>query len=89
MSEMRPNTPQDCQKVGAVEITVHDLAPNERLHLPPCEHTVLVTEGLLYVVLEDDELALIPGEEVVIGSGKLEFAWNAGSDPARIAAMRR
>jgi quercetin dioxygenase-like cupin family protein len=89
MSEMRPNTPQDCRETGAVQITVHTLEPNERLELPPCEHAVLVTEGLLYVVLDDDDLALIPGEEVVIPSGRLQFAWNAGHDTARIAALRR
>jgi quercetin dioxygenase-like cupin family protein len=89
MSEMRPNTPQDCRPTGAVEITVHTLEPNQRLALPPCEHAVLVTEGLLYVVLDDDELALIAGEEVVIPSGQLQFAYNAGSDVARIAALRR
>src|SRR3569623_97956 len=71
MSEMRPNTPQDRREPGAVQITVHSLSPNQRLELPPCDHTVLVTEGLLYVVLDDEDLALIPGEEVVIPSGRL------------------
>jgi quercetin dioxygenase-like cupin family protein len=89
MSEMRPNAPQDRRETGAVQITVHSLAPNQRLELPPCDHTVLVTEGLLYVVLDDEDLALIPGEEVVIPSGRLQFAWNAGHDVARIAALRR
>jgi quercetin dioxygenase-like cupin family protein len=90
MSEMRPNsTQQDCVKTGAVQITMHELEPKQGFQLPPCEHTVLVTDGLLYVVLEDDEVALIPGDEVVIGSGKLQFAWNPGSDMARVAAMTR
>jgi hypothetical protein len=87
--EIRPNTSQNCSETRGVEIVIHELEPNQRLGLPPCEHTVLVTEGLLYVVLQDDELALIHGEEAVIGSGQLEFAWNAGNDVARIAAMRR
>jgi quercetin dioxygenase-like cupin family protein len=89
MSEMRPNSPQDIRETRAVEITVHTLEPNEGLQLPDSDHAVLVTEGLLYVVLDEDELALIPGDEVVIPRGRLQFAWNAGADTARVAALRR
>ena len=89
MSEMRPDTSQQCHEARAVEITIHEVQPNGGLQLPPCEVALLVTDGLLYVVLEDDELALIPGEEVVIGKNHLQFAWNAGSDVLRVAAMRR
>jgi quercetin dioxygenase-like cupin family protein len=91
MDEMRPNTQQqqDCRDSRAVSITVHTLKPNQRLDLPPCEFAVLVTEGLLYVVLDEDELALIPGEEVVIPAGQLQWAYNAGTDTAKIAALRR
>ena len=89
MSEKAQNSQEQCQDTGAVQITVHTLEPNQRLELPACEHAVLVTDGLLYVVLDDEDLALIPGDEVVIPSGRLQFAWNAGSDVARIAALRR
>ena len=89
MSEKAPDSRQQCRDGDAVQVTIHELEPGQRLELPPCEHTVVVTEGLLYVVLDDDDLALIAGEEVVIPSDRLEFAWNAGSDRARIAAMRR
>jgi hypothetical protein len=89
MSEKAQNSQEQCRDTGAVQITVHTLAPNQRLELPPCEHAVLVTEGLLYVVLDDEDLALIPGDEVVIPSGRLQFAWNAGGEVARIAALRR
>jgi quercetin dioxygenase-like cupin family protein len=89
MSEKAHDSQQESRDNAAVQITIHELEPGQRLQLPPFEHTVVVTEGLLYVVLDDDELALIPGEEVVIPRDRLEFAWNAGSDRARIAAMRR
>jgi quercetin dioxygenase-like cupin family protein len=89
MSEMRRNTPKDHRENRPVGIAVHTLAPNQRLYLPPGDVTVLVTEGLLYIVLDDEDLALIPGEEVVIPAGRLQFAWNAGTDVAKIAALRR
>jgi hypothetical protein len=70
-----------------VDISVHELLPHERLRLGLGEHTILVEEGILYVVVEGDELALIPGDEVVVRGEDLRGAWNAGTDLLRVSEL--
>jgi mannose-6-phosphate isomerase-like protein (cupin superfamily) len=93
MIEMAPLT-QHCPERTAAEPSVHVLAPGERLHLTagmhgPCEDELIVADGVLYVVLDEDEVALMPGDAVVVRVGELRCAWNAGDDVARVIATRR
>jgi hypothetical protein len=77
------------QNAAAVKIAVHELGPRKRLRLPKGEHAVVVQEGVLLVTLADRELALIPGDEVVVRSGELREARNATGGRARVLALSR
>ena len=70
-----------------VDIATHELQPHERLRLGLGEHTLVVQEGILYMILESDEIALVPGDEVVVRGEHLRGAWNAGSDLLRVAEL--
>jgi hypothetical protein len=70
-----------------VDIATHELRPHERLRLGLGEHTLVVQEGILYMILETDEIALVPGDEVVVRGEHLRGAWNAGSDLLRVAEL--
>jgi hypothetical protein len=70
-----------------VDIATHELQPHERLRLGLGEHTLVVQEGILYMVLETDEIALVPGDEVVVRGEHLRGAWNAGNDLLRVAEL--
>jgi quercetin dioxygenase-like cupin family protein len=89
MSEIRHNTPQERRETRGVAITNHTIEPKGGLELPAGDVALLVTDGLLYVALEDDDLALIPGDEIVIPAGNLQFAWNPTTDTTKVAALRR
>ena len=92
MIDMAPRI-QPCPEPMLAEPSVHVLAPDERLRLGhmhgPCEDELVVTDGLLYVVLGDDEVALMPGDGIVVPGGELRHAWNAGDEVARVIATRR
>jgi quercetin dioxygenase-like cupin family protein len=61
------------------------LDTGERLHLPPHHDTaVIVSDGVLYVALDDDEVVLTAGDEIVIPAGEPRRAWNAGDAPAQV-----
>lgn len=47
---------------------------------------MIVSAGILYVALEDDELVLTAGDEIVIQAGERHRAWNAGDVPAQVEA---
>ena len=70
-----------------VDIATQELRPHERLRLGLGEHTLVVQEGILYMVLETDEIALVPGDEVVVRGEHVRGAWNAGSDLLRVAEL--
>ena len=68
-----------------------DLAPGEcvsRLHHGK-EQSISVDEGIVYVVLEEDEIALTAGDSLTIAAGERRSAWNAGDEVARIAVTAR
>ena len=71
------------------EIRTRRLAPGARLKLGRGEHTLVVQEGVLYVALADDEVALIAGDEIVVTDRTLRGAWNAGADTAEVAVLTR
>jgi hypothetical protein len=76
------------QKTFQVEITTHRLAPDEGLALGPGEHTLVAREGLVYVSLRSGDVALIPGEEVVVRPGDLRGVWNEGRDECELVVLR-
>jgi hypothetical protein len=75
------------QQQHHVDIQTHELEPHGRLRLGLGEHTLVVQEGILYMILESDEIALVPGDEVVVRGEHLRAAWNAGSDLLRVAEL--
>jgi hypothetical protein len=79
----------DKPKPHAVRIAVHELGPRQRLRLPKGEHAVVVQEGVLHVVREDDEVALIAGDEIVLRQGAYRVARNATGGTARVVALSR
>jgi mannose-6-phosphate isomerase-like protein (cupin superfamily) len=68
----------------AADVRVHELAPLQPLPVRDEEQTLRVSEGVLYVVLDEDELALTPGDEIHVRRGELQRAWNAGDDRLRV-----
>ena len=64
--------------------------PIEAPHSHPGLETVLhVVEGVVYLVLDDDERVLTPGDEAIVGPGRLHRRWNAGDEPAHIVEIHR
>jgi glyoxylate utilization-related uncharacterized protein len=45
--------------------------------------TIQVLDGVLYVIAEDDEWVLTPGDTATIPAGVSYRRWNAGDDAAR------
>ena len=70
-----------------VDIATHELPPHGRLRLGLGEHTLVVEKGILYMILENDEIALVRGDEVVVRGEHLRAAWNAGHDVLRVAEL--
>ncbi len=72
-------------------LTHIELAPGQRLPDLDADHeqAISVAEGVIYVVLEEDELALTPGDRVTIPAGERRRAWNAGDVTARLAVSAR
>jgi quercetin dioxygenase-like cupin family protein len=71
------------------QVDVYDLAPMERLSIDHHDHTLFVAEGILYVVLEEDEQALTGGDQIGVRHGELHDAWNAGDEVARVVVTTR
>ena len=71
------------------DVVVFHLDPSQRLPIGIRDHTLSVSEGTLYVVLEDDEQALTAGDQIGIRRGELKRAWNAGDEVARVVVSTR
>jgi quercetin dioxygenase-like cupin family protein len=68
----------------------HILAPDERLRLDGLgEQAIAVTDGVVYVALEDDDVVLLPGDSLVVASGAPRRVWNAGDVTARLLVADR
>jgi glyoxylate utilization-related uncharacterized protein len=89
MIELAPQIEDLPEPPRPAAIDVHVLGPDDRLPIDGAEHTLSVSDGVLHVVLEDDELALTPGDQIGLRSGELRRAWNAGEDAARVVVMSR
>jgi hypothetical protein len=83
----RPVSHSD-QKKFHVEVTVHRLAPDEGLSLGRGEHTLVVREGVVYVSLHSGDVALIPGDEIVVHPADFRGAWSEARDEAELVVLR-
>jgi quercetin dioxygenase-like cupin family protein len=88
MIHTAPHIPQEHEAVQT-EVAVHELQPLEQLPVAIFEHTLYVSDGVLYVILEEDELALTAGDQIGLRRGELRRAWNAGDETARIVIATR
>jgi quercetin dioxygenase-like cupin family protein len=88
MIEMAPQiTPY--LEIPRSDVVTYHLDPLQRLPQRIDDHTLYVAEGVLYVVLEEDELALTPGDQIGVRAGELKRAWNAGEEVARVVVNTR
>jgi quercetin dioxygenase-like cupin family protein len=68
----------------------HTLAPDERLRLEGLgERAIAVTDGVVLVTLEHDDVVLLPGDSVVVAAGEPRRVWNAGDIDARLLVADR
>ena len=90
MIEMAPpSTAPTSLEQPRTDVLMYHLDPLQRLPVGIHDHTLSVSEGVLYVVLEVDELALTSGDQIGVRAGELKRAWNAGEEVARIAVSTR
>jgi mannose-6-phosphate isomerase-like protein (cupin superfamily) len=62
-----------------------ELSPDQRLELDHCcDQVIAVDEGVVYVVLADDEVVLTAGDSITIPAGAPRRAWNAGDEAAQV-----
>jgi hypothetical protein len=71
-----------------VDVTVHRLGPDQGMSLGPGEHTLVVREGLVYVSLRSGDVALIPGNEVVVSADDVRGIWNESREPSELVVLR-
>jgi len=64
--------------------TLPVFGPREPLHTHDYLTTVAVLEGIVYLVSDDDERAMTPGDEAVIPAGLEHRVFNAGDGTAHI-----
>jgi len=53
------------------------------------ETVVSVLEGVVYLIADDDEVALTPGDTATVPAGVSHLYWNAGDEPARLVERQR
>jgi quercetin dioxygenase-like cupin family protein len=88
MIEMAPQRIEYEESVRT-QVVVHELQPLEQLPVGMFEHTLYVSDGVVYVVLDEDELALTAGDQIGIRRGELRRVWNAGDETARVVVATR
>lgn len=61
------------------------IQPGAPLPLDPSRDQHLeVTDGVVYVTLDEHDVVLTPGDEITIPAGAPRRAWNAGDEVARV-----
>ncbi|MFL5896066.1 MAG: cupin domain-containing protein [Thermoleophilaceae bacterium] len=70
----------DCFALEVSEAAGGERRPQRTLRL---DVLVQVTDGIVYVVADEDEAALTPGDSMTVAAGTPYRAWNAGDDQAR------
>jgi quercetin dioxygenase-like cupin family protein len=58
--------------------------PSEELHAHDEATTIVVLEGIVYLVSEDDERAMTPGDEAIVPAGVPHRLFNAGHGLAHV-----
>jgi len=67
-----------------------ELAPDQRLRLETSrDQVVSVAEGVLYVVIGENEAVLTAGDSIAIAAGEQARAWNGGDETARVEVRGR
>jgi quercetin dioxygenase-like cupin family protein len=89
MIEMTPQITTPYLEMPRTEVVVFHLDPSQRLPVGTRDHTLYVSEGVLYVVLDEDEQALTAGDQIGVRPGELRRAWNAGDEVARVVVTTR
>jgi quercetin dioxygenase-like cupin family protein len=64
--------------------TLPEHGPVEPLHAHDELTTIHVLEGVVYLVAEDDERALTPGDEAILQPGEVHRIFNAGDGEAHL-----
>lgn len=64
--------------------TLPVFGPREPLHTHDYLTTIHVLEGVVYLISEDDERAMTPGDEAVIAAGVPHRIHNAGDGTAHV-----
>jgi len=64
--------------------TLPEHSPIEPLHSHDETTTIHVLEGVVYLVAEEDERAMTPGDEAVLQPGELHRIFNAGDGEAHL-----
>ena len=59
--------------------------PMEPLHVHAERTTIHVLEGVVYLVSDEDERAMTPGDEATVAPGELHRIFNAGDGEAHLA----
>ena len=69
-------------------IAITTTAVTECISQTGYETLIQVAEGLVYVVVGDDDLVLTPGDSAIIPPGTDYRSWSAGDDEARWVEVR-
>jgi quercetin dioxygenase-like cupin family protein len=83
---MSPRIPHDHSTLTVTEVLSVDGPVRQMRAHRAHDVTLLVTEGIVYLVLEDDELVLTPGDTATIPAGAVHRFFNAGDEDAQISA---
>ncbi len=81
---MSSRTPHDLSTLSVAETLPID-APPPGSRVSRHVTTLLVTEGVVYLVLEEDEQVLTPGDVATIPAGTAHRFFNAGDEDAHVA----
>jgi quercetin dioxygenase-like cupin family protein len=89
MIEMTPQATATHLEAPRAEVVTYRLDPQQRLPIGNRDHTLYVAEGVVYVILGDDEQALAAGDQIGIRAGELQRAWNVSDSVARVVVTSR
>jgi hypothetical protein len=88
MIQPAPRNDPQSSPGAAVAVTTHHLTPADRARFGDGEYALVVEDGVVFLTLQDGEVALIPGEEFIVRPGGLWYASSIGG-PARVVVLRR
>ena len=83
---MSPRIPHDHSSLSVAEILPVDGTAPAMCARPQHDTTLIVIEGIVDLVLEDDEVVLTAGDVARIRAGSRHRFFNAGDEHARIVS---